>query len=518
MVTNAATSLGLNDYLGIIRRRSLYVASIAPPVLLLSIFVAFWLKPTYQATATILLQASTVTKDVITSTVTADTDEQIDIVQDRVLRPDSLLPLVRGLDPYPQDHTSDAAQKARRVLGATSLEKVDPVSFAPTSDRTNVFSLHYRNPNPQLAAAVTRRLAQLFLDYNQRQRAQAASDTAAFLRQQAANVTREMSQVDAELAKFKTSVGDALPELRDQNRSEIDLAERSLESLQQQILAAEGKESELSVELGQMSPNLITQSGDMTDLATLRAHLAEAEQRYTPQHPEVIRLKRALQAMLAQQNAADKAPKISTERSLSAGIVTSATNPQYVMAATELESVRRDLAALQAQASRQQQKIDRYEELLRRTPAVERTESEILRRRESLQTQYQQIQDKLQSAQEAQSFEAEQRGDRFVLLRAPDVPGSPVSPNRKGLIALGLLLALGLAAVVVAIVEAADTNIRTVSDLPDQTAIPLLATIPVIENPQDRLHRRMLLSAFTLAYGIAAVVVGSVVAQALHHH
>lgn len=511
-------SLGLSDYFGIIRRRSIYIASIAPPVLLLSVFLAFWLKPTYQATATILLQASTVTKDVITSTVTADTDEQIDIVQDRVLTPDTLAQLVREVDPYPQDRLSDPMAKARRVLGATSIEKVDSVTFAPTTDPTNAFSLHYKNPDPQLAAAVTRRLAQLFLDYNQRERAQAARDTTNFLEQQAAGVTREMSEVDTELAKFKTTVGDALPELRDQNQSEIDLAERALDSLQEQILAAQGKESELSVELSQMSPNLITQSGDLTDLATIRARLAEAEQRYTPEHPEVIRLKRALQEMLA-QNAAENVPKLgSTPRSLSAGIVTSATNPQYIMTATELESARRDLSALQAQAGRQQEKIDQYEALLRRTPAVERAESDILRRRQSLQTEYQQIQDKLQNAQEAQSFEVEQRGDQFVMLRAPEVPSSPISPNRRGLIALGLLLGLALAAIAMAVVEAADANIRTVADLPDIGSTPLLATIPIIRNPSDRLNRRLLLSAFTLAYAIAALAVGSVIAQALHRH
>ncbi|HEX4052480.1 MAG TPA: hypothetical protein VHY19_16550 [Steroidobacteraceae bacterium] len=516
MATATATSSGLREYAELLRRRSIYVVTIVPACLLLAIALAFWLRPLYQATATILLQASTVTKDVIQSTVTSDTDEQINIVRDRVLTPYTLVTLVRDYDPYPLDLVSSPEQKAQRVLAATSLETVDPVSFTPTSDPSNAFSLHYMNPDRTRAAGMTQRLAELFLTYNQRQRAQAAKDTAQFLQQQAAGVIKQISEVDADLARFKTTVGDALPELRDQNQGEIDRAEHNIDLLQQEIIASQGKESELSVELSQMSPNLITQQGDLTDVATLRANLAEAEQRYTPEHPEVIRLKRALAQLMAQNGTKPARISGSTDNP-SAGIASSATNPQYVMTATELESSRRELASLQAQAAKQQQDIDKYEELLRRTPVVERSESEILRRRQSLQSQYQEIEDKLQGAQEAQSFEAQQRGDQFILLRPPEIPRDPISPNRKGIIALGLLLGLGLAGGAIAMAEVMDRNIRNLGDVPVSQTAPLLGTIPIIRNARDRLHRRVVFSAIAVSYVIGTLAVGAIIARAIHH-
>jgi uncharacterized protein involved in exopolysaccharide biosynthesis len=188
------------------------------------------------------------------------------------------------------------------------------------------------------------------------------------------------------------------------------------------------------------------------------------------------------------------------------------------MMAAELASTRRDLAALRTQAAKEQQRIDSFGELLRRTPTVERQESEILRRRQSLQSEYQQIEDRLQSAQEAQSFEAEQRGDRFVLLKAAEVPGSPISPNRKGIIAIGLLFGLGLAGAAIALAEAVDTNIRNIGDIPESSEAPLLASIPIIRNRGDRMTRRLVICAGGLAYALAVIAVGNVVAQALHHH
>ena len=80
-----ATSAGLADYVGTIRRRLVYIASIAPPILFLFIFLAFWIKPQYQATATILRQLSSMTKDVIVSTVASGSEEQIEVIQGRVM-------------------------------------------------------------------------------------------------------------------------------------------------------------------------------------------------------------------------------------------------------------------------------------------------------------------------------------------------------------------------------------------------------------------------------------------------
>lgn len=518
MATTAATatSPALRDYVGTIRRRFIYIATIFPPVLLLGVFIAYYIRPLYQSTATILLQPSSVTKDVIESTVATNADEQIEIAQSRVMTLDTLIELVRSYDPYPEDTRSSITQKAQRILGATSVEKVDPVTFKPTSDDSNAFSLHYTNPSRERAAAVASRLAQLFLTYHQRQRAQSARDTATFLQQQAQTVTRQISEVDAELATFKTKVGDALPELRDQNQAEIDQAEHNLDTLQQDILASEGKESELSVQLAQTSPNLITQSGDLTDIATVRAQLAEAEQRYTPQHPEVIRLKRALQQLMTQNHGASAAGA-QQAKGISAGIVTGATNPQYVMTATELESTRRQVASLQKQAAHEQAKLEQYGQLLRRTPTAERAESDIMRRRQSLQAEYQEIEDKLQSAREAQSFEAEQRGDRFVMLQAPAVPARPSSPNRTGIIALSLLLGLGLSAMAVAMAESVDPHIRNLSDLPRANEIPLLAMIPFITNAHDQHRRRIIATALTMAYAFATLLVGIVVTAARHH-
>jgi polysaccharide chain length determinant protein (PEP-CTERM system associated) len=496
--TNPAT---LGDYFGALRRRRVYLIVIAPAVLFACVVAAFAIKPMYQSTATILLEPSSVPKDIIESTVISYSDQQIEIVQGRVMTVASLKPIVAEIDPYPRQKELSEGEKAKRILENTSVERVDPVTLKPQTE-SNAFSLHYNNPDPEIAAAVTARLAQLFLSYNQLRRTEAAGEAAGFLHKQADDTARQMREVDVQLAALKSKYGEALPELMARNQATIDDRQRQLDALQQQILTAQEKEAELSLQLSQTSPNLITQSGDLTDVATVRAKLTEAEQRYTPEHPEVKRLQRALETLMA-QNA-------------QGGNKAGANNPVYLMTETELKGTRDTLASLRAQSAAISAKLERSRELLQQTPAAEREISEVLQRKEVLQNEYQHTQDRLQSANLAQTFESQQGGERFSMVREPNVPTSPVYPNRLGLILLGLVFGGALAVIAVAIAESTDSSVRTPRDVMLPQGVPMLASIPFIANTVDRRRHAFRVTSLVAGYCVALLVMGAVILSARH--
>ncbi|HVO46551.1 MAG TPA: hypothetical protein VMT29_09465 [Steroidobacteraceae bacterium] len=504
METAQETTGGMRGYLGVVRRRYKYIATIGPITVLLAVYLAFTLPTLYESTATILIEPSTVNKDLVVPTVNSLSAQQIEIVQGRVMKLDTLEALVHERDPYPQFPQLSAKEKAQRILENTKLERVDPVTMKPDQD-ANAFSLHYDNPDSERAADVANRLAQLFLTYNQRTREQSAKEAATFLASQAQDVSRQMRAIDEEINKFKNAHGEALPEYTQRNENAIDRNQHDLDQVQQEILRDQEKESLLAVELSHTSPNLITEAGDLTDAATVRAKLAEAQQRYTPDHPEVKRLKRALEALMQQTNTTN-------------GVVANATNPLYLSTASQLESTRNELRALRAQADRIRAQMANYEELLRRTPGVEREYADILRRRESLQTAYAQLQDRLQKATVAQNFESGEQGEKFTLLAAPFPGRLPVYPNRIGLILLGITLGGALSAIAMAIAESADSTVRSTKDFPVNAAFPLLASIPRIPNSRDRRRRRLVFTSWAVAYALATLFVGAAVVSALLAH
>ncbi|HEY6454161.1 MAG TPA: hypothetical protein VIY90_02655, partial [Steroidobacteraceae bacterium] len=227
MDTQEASTKGINTYFGIVRRRMAYVAVIAPLCIFAAIYLAFWLPTQYESTATILIEPSTVNKELVATTVPSYSNQQIEIVEGRVMKPDTLEGLVKQYDPYPQERGLSAAEKAQQIAQSTKLERVDPVTMKPDQE-ANAFSLHYRNPDANRAAEVANRLAQLFLSYNQRTRAQAAREAATFLASQAQGVSQQLRELDEEINKFKSLHGDALPEYTQRNESEIDRNQHDL--------------------------------------------------------------------------------------------------------------------------------------------------------------------------------------------------------------------------------------------------------------------------------------------------
>src|SRR5271165_1171292 len=147
MATTAEHLPTVGHYIGALRRRFLYLAIILPAILFVCVVAAFAIRPQYQATATIMLELSSVPKDIIESTVMSYSDQQIEIVQGRVMTLESLQGIVNEIDPYPDRPTLTPAEKAQKLLEDTTLEKVDPVTLKPQAE-SNAFSLHYNNPSP----------------------------------------------------------------------------------------------------------------------------------------------------------------------------------------------------------------------------------------------------------------------------------------------------------------------------------------------------------------------------------
>jgi succinoglycan biosynthesis transport protein ExoP len=493
------TSRGFGSYTELLRRRKNWIITIVPAVILISVYLAYTLPVQYRSTATIILEPSSIPQEFIQTTVANYADQQIEIISGRVMASETLKTLVQQFDPYPDATDLTLEQKAHRILTDMELQRVDPVTLEPL-EKSPAFSLHYQNPNPQRAALVTQRLAELFLTYHQRERTQAAQAAAKLISDRADELTDELRKVDVEYAELRSKHGDSLTETKERNEVNRDRAERDLEDAQRQLRVAQERQSLLAIQLNGVSPNLLAnKGGDLTDLATVRAQLADAEQRYTPDHPDVKRLRRALASLMAQQNA--RGPVGATAPAIKAD------NPEYQRVASQLDSANKDVAALQMTVQRALADLSRYTEALHGSPEIERQYVELQRRRDSLQTQFQQVQEKLKGAEMGQRFEAEKQGEHFSEIRAPFPASSPYYPNRIGLMLLGVVLGGTIAAIAVAIAESSDATMRGARDIAASDDLPLLGGVPQILRPNDDRRRKMIWGTVCAAYVAAAILV-----------
>src|ERR1039457_2932006 len=135
------TTPQFGSYAALLRRRGAWIVTIVPAVVLLSVYLAYVLPTQYQSTATIILEPSSIPQELIRTTVVSYADQQIEVIEGRVMTLDTLTGLVQAYDPYPEVPQWDAGQKARRVIADTTLARVDLGAFEPLLQST-AFSLH----------------------------------------------------------------------------------------------------------------------------------------------------------------------------------------------------------------------------------------------------------------------------------------------------------------------------------------------------------------------------------------
>ena len=494
-MNSADTSPTLADYLDILHRRRIYLLTIIPAVLLIAIYLAYALPPRYRASATILLEPSSIPAELVQTTVTDYADQQIELVQRELMTPDRLESLVTELNPYPDMPELSAREKALQLASDTLIERVDPITFEVLK-ASNAFSIHYLNSDPERAAVISQKIADLFLAYNRLSRSERASGTYEFMLAQAKDVEKSIEEAEQRIAQFKGRHGDALPETQARSIAAIERVDRELRDVETRIRAAEERQALLNVQLSRLSPTLVGTVGNWrTELATLQAQLAEARVRYTPDHPDVKRLQRQIEALAAQIASEPEAAAVVPD------------NPDYLVVQSQLEGAQHELAALGATASRARSQISDYESRLSVAPAVEREYSELTRVRDVLLLQFKDIQSKLREADVARTLETEQMGSRFTQIRAPSIPDTPFEPNRLGIILLGIVLGGGLAAGLAALAESSDPSVRSTRNLREITTIPVLAAIPVLVNEADHRRQRVWWTSYASVLLAAIVLV-----------
>ena len=247
-------------------------------------------------------------------------------------------------------------------------------------------------------------------------------------------------------------------------------------------------------------------------LESTRAQLAAASEKYSPEHPDVIRLQREvkdLEAQLAALPAAKPAMGNTTGGSGTTAAPIEADNPAYVQIQAELAATRSELAALATEMTKLRAQAADYQRNISMSPQVEKEYRELTRDYDNARLKYAEVRSKQQEAKTAQDLEADRKGERFTLIEPPLPPEEPVSPNRKLIFIAGLLLSLGVSGGILWLLETMDTTVRGRRDLFDLTGIAPLALVPHIGTHAERVaaRRRAWVAAGSVAAAMCAAVV-----------
>jgi uncharacterized protein involved in exopolysaccharide biosynthesis len=236
-------------------------------------------------------------------------------------------------------------------------------------------------------------------------------------------------------------------------------------------------------------------------LSQFRGELAAAREKYSNDHPDVINLTRQIDAMEASLKESPELPEVSVAAE-------KPDNPVYISLKTQLDGIGVGLRTAAVKREQLNAKMADYEKRIIQTPQVEREFLNLMRDYNNAREKYRELKAKQMEAQVGQELEKERKGERFSLIDPADIPEEPIKPNRPMIIFLGLILSLGSGFGYIAVAEALGNTVRRRS-LALDLGTTLLSVIPYKENQEDvtrRLKTKRLVIT-TAAVSLAVVVI-----------
>jgi uncharacterized protein involved in exopolysaccharide biosynthesis len=544
------------------RRRPTFLR-VTGAAMVMAIALAVFLPATYRSSATILIEQQEIPQELVRSVITSFADQRVQVISQRVMTTQNLLGLIERYNLYPDIREKQPREvllaKMREDIGMhmISADVIDPRSGRPTQ-ATIAFSVSYQSRSPELALKVANELTTLYLNENLTSRTQLTEQTSDFFREESARQSAHIADLDKSLAAFKEAHRDELPDLTQLNIQTAERTELDMRDAENRIAALDAQRVLLQAQLAQISPNaqVFSDNGQrvfgaedrlkdlksklasykalyapdhpdvlstereveglekevsaedgtadrLRQLSEAKAQLANAQGKYSADHPDVIRLQHEVASL---QKAVDADANAAPEQTEQAH----ADNPVYIQVKGQLDALTVDRESAVKKRDELQAKYDDYERRMAKSPDVERQFREMSRQLESAQLQYQEILAKQTEAQVSQNLETERKGEKFTLIEPPQPPEKPISPNRKLIVAVGLLMAVALGVGAVIVRESLDASVRGPSDIRQMFAVPALASIPIIVTAADR-RRRKRIVGFSWGGGVTAVVLAAVV-------
>lgn len=477
------------DYVSVFNRRKWWF--IVPVVVSIAIGVLLvWLLPrSFQATTTIAVSSPRVTPNIITP-AEIDRSERMRAVSQQLLsRP--VLERTARLEHLDSRAPIDAA--VARLRGGIQVSLPD--SITPNSTiasqqlspeqkaQLDLYQIAYVDDSAEDAQRIVNRLAQVFVDENNKSQEMRAEDTSMFLSAQLQASEQRLNQLESRLRDMKESFMGRLPEQTNANLQMVSALQRQLESNATSLRAEQDRLSLIERQLEAAQQNADDAAAALrgtpgesaqSRVDSLRRQLADAKLTFTDKHPEVVRLKEELAT--AEKVAAAERTRPAADRM--AGLQS---NPEYRQLVKDREATKLRIADLQRGERATADQIRQYQTRVEAAPRVEQQLVSLQREYDLERTAFGELTQKRQTALLAEDLQRKQGGEQFSVLIPAGLPEEPFKPKpfRVLLMAVAAGFVLGGAGVLGR--EYLDRSVHDARGLRDEFELPVLAEIPRID-------------------------------------
>jgi uncharacterized protein involved in exopolysaccharide biosynthesis len=244
-----ADGLDISRILGIIKKRIFYFAIPFVVVSILGVLLVVIQRPIYLAEGKILVESAQIPTNLVEPTITAAATERIQVIQQRLMSHDSLVPIINKFNLFPREQkwmSSGELLDLMRERSQISLLDIDALlapkdgkpALRPNSKSSAIaFTVGFEYENPTTAAQVANEFLTSILNQDAQSRTSQASETTRFLAQEAKRLQDKLDAADAQIAQIKSTMTDPARGT-DDNSDQLKLESEELTKLKTSLIQA----------------------------------------------------------------------------------------------------------------------------------------------------------------------------------------------------------------------------------------------------------------------------------------
>ena len=478
MVRNGEISVA--DVKRILRRYWWIPAFITVTLGAIGLAASLVLPKKYTSSTLVLVEQPTIPKELIKPVITDDLNQRMASMKAQILSRSRLETIINKFNLYPQERqTTHMEDLVEKLKSAVHVELIEPL--AGSADREPPgFNVSVTFDNPQLAQQICQEITSMFMEQNATGRVAQSNKTTQFLTEQLNEAKAKLDEQDKRLAQFKAEHLVSMPEQEQTNlallggmNTQLDAATQALTRAQQdkslnETLLSNQEASWKSTLRGSQNPETQDQ-----ELAALQAQLSSLLAKYTPEHPDVIKVKAQIEE-LNRRMAEAPAPK----PAVPASQASLREPPAIQQLRTRIKQDEFTIAEMTKRQGQIQDQIHSIQGRLQASPVVEQQVKELTRSYQTASEIYNDLLKKRESSAMATDLEHEQQGENFKVLDAPSLPSSPSFPKKTifvgGSFGAGLALSLGI----LYLLAMSDKAMYSERDVELCLKLPVLTTVP----------------------------------------
>lgn len=458
----------------------------------------------YEASARIYVDTQSILQPLMSGlAVQPNVEQQVMMLSRTLLSRPNVEKLVRMAD-------LDLGSKSKADQDAL-VDKLIGTLAIQSAGRDNLYTLAYRDSNPEKAKRVVQSLTSIFVESSLGDKRKDTDTAKKFIEEQIRNYEKKLEEAESRLKEFKlrnielqTADGksgiDRITEISaqlSQAKLELREAENSRDALKRQlagedpVLLPEAAGGDTGVSVPELDGRI---DGMKRNLDTLL-------QKYTDQHPDVVGARRVIKE-LEEQRRQDIAARRKAAAGKAAPTVSLNNNPVFQQLRVSLNESEGTIASLKVRVAEYEARYAKARESMKSMPQLEAELSQLNRDYEVHKANYSGLVSRRESASLTGELGSTSGVADFRLIDPPRVSPKPVAPNRMLLLigALGVSLGAGLFS------SFAATQVRPVFHdsraLREFTGLPLLGEVSLNRTDTQRRQQRRSLIRFFVAIGV----------------